>query len=318
MHVTADAPGKLMLYGEHAVVYGHPGIVTAVDVRYRVRAERLTAPLLRITTPAAPERELPLHTSGRYAHAETAFVEAALRQWLQRYPGDDGFHIRTQGPPQGYGLGSSSAITAATLAATARLCGHTLSRPELYEMARAAVLAVQGAGSGLDVAAAVYGGTCYLERAGATPEPLPVAELPLVIGYSGNKVSTTALLRQVAALRARQPDLLEPLFALTGRIAIRARACLLEQRWQDLGALTNIHQGLLDALGVSTSGLARLVHAAREAGAWGAKLSGAGGGDCMFALVDDAAREKVTAQISTAGGKVIEVACAAPGVQCPH
>ena len=317
MHVTASAPGKLVIFGDHAVVHGHPGIVTAVDFRYRVRAERLAEPLLRIETPTMLERVVPLPAPGREYPAQTAYVEAALRQLFMRFPIDCGFHIRTQGPEQSFGLGSSSAITVATLAATARLCKVDLSRRDLYEMARAAVLDVQGAGSGLDVAAAVYGGTCYLERSGATPEPLAVAGLPVVIGYSGSKVSTSALLRQVASLRARQPDLIEAIFALMGRITIRARDSLLEGRWCDLGRLTNINQGLLEALGVNTARLTQLVFAARAAGAWGAKLSGAGGGDCMFALTDLARRAAVASQITAAGGEVIDVGCNAPGVSCP-
>ena len=317
MHVTASAPGKLVLFGDHAVVHGQPGIVTAVDLRYRVQAECLAEPLLRIETPTLPEFEVPFPAPGRKYHAETAYVEAALRQLLVHSPIDCGFHIRTQGPEQSFGLGSSSAITVATLAATARLCQIELSRRDLYEMARTAVLDVQGAGSGLDVAAAVYGGTCYLERVGATPEPLAVAGMSVVIGYSGSKVSTTALLRKVAALRARQPDLIEPIFALMGRLTIRARDSLLEGRWCDLGRLADINQGLLDTLGVNTASLSRLIFAARAAGAWGAKLSGAGGGDCMFALTNTARREEVAAQIPPAGGRVIDVNCNAPGVSFP-
>ena len=275
MHVTASAPGKLVLFGDHAVVHGQPGIVTAVDLRFHVQADMLAESILHLKTPGAPVQELPLPTAASRYREASAFVEAALLQLLQRFPVDCGFHIRTEGPVQSYGLGSSSAITVATLAATAQLCGLQLCRSDLYTMARAAVLDVQGAGSGLDVAAAVYGGTCYLEQAGAIPEPLTVPDLPLIIGYSGSKGGTTALLRQVAALRDQQPDLIESIFALIGRIAMRARSCLQDERWQELGQLANLHQGLLDALGVNTASLAQLIFSARDAGAWGAKLSGA-------------------------------------------
>lgn len=316
MHVTASAPGKLVLFGDHAVVHGQPGIVTALDFRFLVQAETLAEPVLRLQTHGAPVQQLPLPTAASRYREASAFVEAAILQLLQRFPVDCGFHIRTAGPVQSFGLGSSSAITVATLAATAQLCGLQLCRSDLYSLARAAVLDVQGAGSGLDVAASVYGGTCYLERAGAIPSPLTVPDLPLIIGYSGSKVGTTALLHQVAALRNQQPDLIEPLFALIGRIVFRARDYLQEERWQELGQLVNLHQGFLDALGVNTASLARLIFAARDAGAWGAKLSGAGGGDCMFALAEDALRNSVSTQISAVGGQVIDVSCNAPGVKC--
>ena len=315
MQVTASAPGKLVLYGDHAVVHGQPGIVTAVDHRYRVTATRLGEPLLRIKTATAPERTVRLGEGGWTFSAQTAFVEAAVKHLQQELSLDGGFRIVTDGPAQSYGLGSSSAVTVATLAATAALCDAALSRDWLYRMARAAVLEVQGTGSGLDVAASTYGGTLYLERAGAVPASVATDALPLVIAYSGTKVGTTGLIKRVASLRARQPDLVEALFAIAGRIAIRARSCLEDGRWQDLGTMTNLYQGLLEALGVGTADQARLIYAARSAGAWGAKLSGAGGGDCMFALAAGSARARVAAQITAAGGEVLQLATGAPGVR---
>lgn len=315
MQVTASAPGKLVLYGDHAVVYGQPGIVTAVDHRYRVTATRLGEPLLRIRTPVAPERTVRIGEAGWTLSPQTAFVEAAVRQLQQRISLDGGFRIVTDGPAQSYGLGSSSAITVATLAATASLCEAALSRDQLYRMAREAVLEVQGTGSGLDIAASTYGGTLYLERAGAVPAAVATDALPLVIAYSGTKVGTTSLIKQVASLRTRQPDLVEGLFAIAGRIAIRARSSLEDGRWQDLGTMTNLYQGLLEALGVGTADQARLIYAARGAGAWGAKLSGAGGGDCMFALVAGGDRARVATQITAAGGQVLQLATGAPGVR---
>lgn len=314
MQVTASAPGKLVLYGDHAVVYGQPGIVTAVDHRYRVSATRLGEPLLRIRTAMAPERTVCIGEVGRAFSPQTAFVEAAVKRLQQELSLDGGFRIVTDGPAQSYGLGSSSAITVATLAATATLCDAALSRDQLYRMARAAVLEVQGTGSGLDVAASTWGGTLYLERAGAVPAAVATDTLPLVIAYSGMKVGTISLLHQVASLRARQPDVVDALFALAGRIVIRARACLEDGRWQDLGTMTNLYQGLLEALGVGTADLARQIYAARSAGAWGAKLSGAGGGDCIFVLVAGSDRSRVAAQITAAGGEVLQLATGAPGV----
>lgn len=314
MQITTSAPGKLVLYGDHAVVHGQPGIATAVDHRYEVRASRLERNVLQVRTSSSGEREIPLAGPGAEYHPATAFVEAALRQLLAHDSPAGGIRIVSDGPAQSYGLGSSSAITVATLAATARLLDINLTRAQLHDLARNAVLDVQGRGSGLDVAAAVYGGCVYLERSGARPERLSTPKLPLVIAWSGNKAGTTSLLQQVADLRTRHPDLVGPLLGLAGRLCIRARACLEEGRWSDLGELTDIHQGLLDSLGVNTASLSRLILAARNAGARGAKLSGAGGGDCMFALADDSVRAKVVAALRAAGGRVLEIESNAPGV----
>lgn len=315
MQVTASAPGKLVLYGDHAIVHGRPGIVTAVDHRYRVTAARLGEPLLRIRTAMAPERTVRIGEADWTLSPQTAFVEAAVKRLQQEISLEGGFRIVTDGPAQSYGLGSSSAVTVATLAATAALCDAAPSRDQLYRMARAAVLDVQGTGSGLDVAASTWGGTLYLERAGAVPAAVATDALPLVVAYSGTKVGTTSLINQVASLRARQPDLVDALFALAGRIAIRARAYLEEGRWCELGTMTDLYQGLLESLGVGTADQARLIYAARSAGAWGAKLSGAGGGDCMFALAAGSDRARVAAQITAAGGQVLQLATGAPGVR---
>ncbi|MCE2490091.1 MAG: mevalonate kinase [Anaerolineae bacterium] len=315
MQVSASAPGKLVLFGDHAVVHGYPGIVTAVDRRYYVTASIGDNAMLQVRTSPDRQHELPFGALPGVQEPDIAFVVAAVNQLLSRKMLKRGLRLVTSGPCRSLGLGSSSAISVATLAAASQLFGLDLSPEEIYKMARAAVLDVQGAGSGLDVAAAVYGGTCYFERAGEVPEMLSVERLPLVIAYSGSKAGTVDLVQEVAALRSRHPDLVEPVFAMIGRICIRARSCLEEGRWCDLGALTNINQGLLEALGTGTAKLANLVYAARSAQAWGAKLSGAGGGDCMFAWADDSRRAQVIDRLEAAGGEVAVIACGVPGVQ---
>jgi len=85
--------------------------------------------------------------------------------------------------------------------------------------------------------------------------------------------------------------------------------------WPRVGELMNINQGLLEALGVNTRELSSLIHACREAGAFGAKLSGAGGGDCMIALIDNQIKVKVGEAITDAGGRVLRVKLGAEGVR---
>ena len=315
MQVTASAPGKLVLFGDHAVVHGYPGIVTAVDRRYQVRARRIDAPALQVRTSAGRLHEVPFAALGKTQDPDIAYVAAAINQLNASEPLKHGLQLVTGGPPRSLGLGSSSAITVATLAAASHIHDVDLSLDELYSMARAAVLDVQGMGSGLDVAAAVYGGTCFLERAGEVPVALSVERLPLVIGYSGSKAGTVNLVKRVAGLRSRHPDLVEAILGAMGRISIRARTFMEEGRWRDLGALTDINQGLLEALGVGTGQLASLVYAARSARAWGAKLSGAGGGDCVLAWADGSVRADVVAGLEAAGGEVPDIACNVSGVR---
>ncbi len=319
MTVSVSAPGKLVLFGDHAAVYGHPCIVTAVDLRYTVHIEASDSPGIHIDTADLRASGIRYHvTAGQLsAHnrRETAFVEAALKRLLAEYPCLTGLQIRTDGPAQSYGLGSSSAITAATIAAYAALLDLKLTPRQIFDLAYAAVLDVQGTGSGVDLAAAIYGGTVYYVKGGSVLDSLALDSLPIVIGYSGAKVSTINLLAQVADLRARHPHMIDTLLGLMAEISTEARGLLETDAWDRTGELMNLNQGLLDALGVSTLNLNRLIVAAREAGAYGAKLSGAGGGDCMFALCAPERRAQVAEGIAQASGQVIDLPVHATGLR---
>jgi len=321
MGVTASAPGKLMLFGEHAVVYGYPCLVTAVDLRYQVSVQPEPQEEVLVETPvlrkynqpfAAPMQEVLSQPSLPKA---VAFVLAAVRQFNAQYPLEGGLKISTEGPEVSYGLGSSSAVTVATVAALAGLFQVNLTQKEIYTMATDAVLEVQGKGSGFDVAAAVYGGTLYFEQAGKVIEPLELAELPVVIGFSGDKVSTTNLIEKVAELKESQPELVEGIFDLIGKLVRQARDLIEKGDWSRLGELMDLNQGLLDALGVSTLQLTKQILQARHSGAYGAKLSGAGGGDCMFALADAGKIPAVSKGIEQAGGLIVPIGLGAEGVR---
>ncbi len=319
MAVTASAPGKLLLLGDHAVVYDRPCLVTAVDIRYQASISKQDDSTIEIDTPELRQQAKTYRISaqhpGKHYTKETAFVEAAIAQVFREYDLQSGLSVVTQGPVVSYGLGSSSAITVAAVAALSSLFDLRLDKAELFRVAYAAVLDVQGTGSGFDVASAVYGRTVYFVTGGATIEPLPVDSLPFVIGYSGEKVSTTNLVGEVRKLRERQPAIVNRMFGVSREIVDSGKEQLLNGDWSAFGDLMNLHQGLLDAWGVNTLQLATLIAAARDAGALGAKLSGAGGGDCMFAVGDGEKRVAVEQAVRDAGGEVVDVALNAEGVQ---
>jgi mevalonate kinase len=316
MKFTASAPGKLLLLGDHAVVYGRPCLVTAVDLRYRVSVERLPGDQIEISTPELMVRQVVRQVSvaeiGTALPRDTAFVEAAAARLFTYAGARSGLRIETSGQRLSYGLGSSSAVTVATVAALARCMEVDLPLHDCLRVAYQAVLDVQGKGSGFDVAAAVYGGTLCYNLTGLRVEPLDIGDLPLVIGYSGAKVGTVDLVNRVGLLRQRQPRIIDGIFDTIHEIVAAGKTALLDRDWQTFGELANIQQGLLDGLGVSSPQLARLIEAARAADAFGAKLSGAGGGDCMFAVGGDSA--SVASAIGASGGEVVSYSVNAPGV----
>jgi mevalonate kinase len=210
-------------------------------------------------------------------------------------------------------------VTVATLRALAEVAGEAIGPGDLFKLGYEVALAAQeGLSSGFDVAAAIYGGTLYYVTGGRVLEPLGVGELPLVVGYTGIKADTTEYIKRVAQRRQRFPLLVNTILESIAALVDEAKGALGRGDLPEVGRLMNLNQGWLQALGVSTDELDRLIHAARLAGAYGAKLSGAGGGDCMIALVDEGRRLDVERAIEGAGipgARVLRVRTGAEGVR---
>ncbi len=320
MKSTASAPGKLMLLGEHAVVYNRPCIVTAVDQRMKATAQFLNEPVFQLEAPdvGLKNYQKPIKNLGKgEIPKEAKFAETAIRLILaQGKTLDKGIKITTKSQFSAlFGFGSSSASTVAIVSSLANLFGKKLSQKKLFEICYQTVLEVQGKGSGFDIAAAIYGGTTYFVTGGKTIKPLTVSGLPLVIGYTGIKADTVTLIDQVKKLSQKYPKLVENSYGQIANLVQEAKIAIAKKDWQTLGELMNFNQGYLEGLGVSSQKLSSLIYAARDAGAYGAKLSGAGGGDCMIALVSAQTKSKVAKAIARAGGKVVNVDVNAPGVK---
>ena len=333
MRTAASAPGKLMLLGEHAVVYGRPCIVTAVGQRITVTVEETDDGLVHVSAPSLRAQDWvvsPSEIGAADPPASLSFLHAVMRCMAQRHGLPGGLRVQTHSSfSHELGLGSSAAVTIAATVALSEFVGWKLSKAALFSLGYEAVRAVQEIGSGFDLAASIHGGTLYFRppsrsareidwgsrHSGPEIVSLSCGPLPLVVGYSGTKAGTVSLVRRVAQRRDRQPKLTVRIFDGMARLVEQGCEALLAQDWQQLGRAMSLSQSLLDALGVSTPKLAQLVGVAEEVGAYGAKLSGAGGGDCMIALVSDERRDAVTRAIEGAGGEVIPVRTGAPGVR---
>lgn len=321
--ITASAPGKLMLFGEHAVVYGAPCLVTAVDLRMRASVRLLEASRVTIRVEGSAD---PFSSSiqeilvADHFPEPVRFIAFATRQFWGFIRQPVGLEISTRSEfMRSYGLGSSSAVTAAVLAALFQATGLKLDRRRIFELGFAAVRQAQaGIGSGFDVASAVYGGTLYYDPASQEILPLEADNLPLVTGYTGIKAKTTELVQKVARLRLERPRLVDPLLEQIGSVVLAARDALAAQDWPRLGELMSLNQSYLGVLGVSTPELDFLIAAARLQGAYGAKLSGAGGGDCMIALAGEDCRsgvENAIQQSGILGAEVLHLPTGAEGAR---
>jgi mevalonate kinase len=303
--ITVSAPGKLMLMGEHAVVYGHPCIVTAVSERLSVDIEETKDGKITIDAPQVKD---------------TRFVDQALLDGCAALGiTHSGLHIATQSCFSNcYGFGSSSAVTIATLFALSSVFNKPIDKKSLFQLAYKTVLTIQGVGSGFDVAAATYGGTLLYTKGGVILEKLNWNMnngISIVVGYSGVKADTPTIVKEIAKKREEQKKRVDRIFEAIAKLVLQAKTAGDKNDWETVGKFMNFNQEYLRDLGVSTEKLESMIQAAKKAGCYGAKLSGAGGGDCMIALVLKDKKKDVEKAIIQAGGIVVPVTVHTEGVR---
>lgn len=329
--ITVSAPGKLMLLGEHAVVYHHPCLVITVDQRIQTTVEVIDRNEFQLEARdvGISGYKKPISKLGKgHIPKGAKFVEIAVANSIGHPELVSGFRnkfgmtkemgirIKTESEfPSQYGFGSSSAVTVCVIKALSELFNLKLSKKEIFNLAYKTVLDIQGKGSGFDIAAAVYGGTLYFLTGGKTIEFLNVPSIPLIVGYSGVKSDTAVLVNKVKKSFSNKKNRLDEIYNSIEVLVNKAKAALIKKDWEMLGDLMNQNQNYLKELGVSTPKLDNMIKAALNGGAYGAKLSGAGGGDCMVAVVSDEKRGKVIGAIQSAGGEIIDIKTGAEGVR---
>jgi len=304
METTATAPGKIILFGEHAVVYGRPAIAAPVS---GLRATAVVAPG---DTPGVLLRTPDLGHDRLLAAADDEDPIAAVVRAVQRaaaLPALPDLCVTVRSAiPIASGLGSGAAITAALIRA---LAAH-LGLPALQETAALSDLTYEveklhhGTPSGIDNTVVAYEQPVYFMRR----QPRNLIEtfaigrpLTLLIADTGVRSSTKAVVGDVRRQWAAEPDTFEPIFDGCGGIAAAARTAIEQGELPPLGRLMNENHRLLQRMTVSSAELDEFVAAAQAAGALGAKLSGAGRGGNMIALVTAERETAVRAALQEAG-----------------
>lgn len=293
--VTSSAPGKVYLFGEHAVVYGEPAVPCAVERRATVTVEERSDDRLRVNAedlslsgftveygrdPDSAAVDAPSHL----LDAATGYVDAAVEQARDAADAPDtGFDVTINSAiPLGAGLGSSAAVVVSSLDAATRELGVELSPEEIADRAYQVEYEVQdGQASRADTFCCSMGGAVRVEGDDCTTLDAP--NLPFVIGYDGGAGDTGKLVAGVRKLR-EEYDFAQDTVEAIGDLVRQGEEALAADDIEELGRLMNFNHGLLSALGVSSRSLDSMVWAARNAGAVGAKLTGAGGGGCIVAL----------------------------------
>ncbi len=326
--IKVSAPGKLMLFGEHAVVHGRPCIVTAIDARMRVFLKKRGDNKIITNVPDLNLKNyiISIEDLDKPYAKEIKFVLTAIKNFFEKYQIKSGLpplpkfwcgglEIETKSEfPMRFGLGSSSAVTVATIRGLSKIFGIKMKNKELFDLSYKTILDIQGVGSGFDLAAAIYGGTLYFVTGGKVIKKIEIRNIPVIVGYTGIKADTATLVKMVNRKLKENPEKINKIFDEIEKIVNQAKIEIENQNWKKVGELMNLNQDLLRKLGVSSKELENLIEASLNSGAYGAKLSGAGGGDCMIAIAQKENLNNVKRAIEKAGGQIIDLKTSAQGV----
>jgi mevalonate kinase len=293
--------GKVILFGEHFVVHGVPGIVSAIDSSTDAEVKK-TAKGINVRD----ERK----TAKGYSEEKRLQQVESIERMLKAMDIDTkiGLDIWIGGTLPGFsGLGASAASSVAIARAIAQELGLRVSDEKINQVAYEAEKAYAGNPSGIDNTAATYGGLMWFKKnLGGGPdkvEPLSIKEpVEIVIGSTGKVANTKAMVEGVAERKLKNPQKYNAIFKRAEELAYEGRATLEFYNLKKIGDLMNENHRLLQEIEVSSKELDLLVDLARKQGAIGAKLTGGGGGGCMVALTPGKELQgKVASAFKTAG-----------------
>jgi len=298
---TATAPGKFILFGEHAVVYGEPALgfpITTVQARAIVNALikghhgeiyidapdiSLSAPVLDLD-PDHPLRAAVYTVLGEKGPGEIPACKIQISSTI----------------PPASGLGSSAAISAAIIRALSAFLGQRLSDEQVSHLTFQVEKIHHGTPSGIDNTVIAYQEPIYYLKG----EPFQFLSINkpflILIANSGKPGHTREAIQQVHQYWINDRERYDSVFKSIGRISKKAKELINSGSPVELGPLMDENHSLLQELEVSSPELDRLVNAARKAGALGAKMSGGGLGGNIIALVDEGVDQVIEA-LNSAG-----------------
>jgi mevalonate kinase len=298
--------GKTILFGEHFVVHGVPGIASAVDsaadAEVKKAAKGITVTDVRKGAKGYAEKK-------KLQQLES--IERMLKA-MNLNPKKVAMEIWVGGNLPGFsGLGASAASSVAIARAVAEEFNLTLSDEKINDVAYEAEKAYAGNPSGIDNTAATFGGLIWfkkdLDGGSNTIEQLGIRKpVEIIIGNTGIVANTKAMVAGVAERKEQTPEEYDAIFKQAEDLAHKGRKALEKFDLKQVGELMNYNHRLLQEIEVSCKELDYLVELTRKQGAFGAKMTGGGGGGCMLALTPGKSlQEKVASAIESEGFEVL-------------
>ncbi len=283
MKSKASAPGKVILFGEHFVVYGVKAILCAINKRVTVTAENIEEKIISIKSnigdlelePNKPilEIESPLkpfyYLANKMMQNQNAGIKIIIESEI----------------PLGVGLGSSSACCVAGAAAISRLYSDT-SKEKILELAIEAEKTIFQNTSGADCTVCTYGGIMEYNKENGFTKIKSEPNFHLVIANSNIEHSTELVVKEVKSFKEKNEEEFSKLCGDESNLIEDVLKSLKENNTKELGVKINQNQKYLEAIGVSNEKIKEMIQIGMKS-SFGAKITGAGGGGCIFALTDE-------------------------------
>ena len=302
----AEAPGKIIISGEHFVVHGSNALAAAIDKTVKVYSETSdkNSILSRVDNQVFNIRIKPINP--------VSVVRNKILEYLNR---KERIKITIESNiPRGSGLGSSSAISVATAASIASLFGEKLYKKTLYNIAFEGEKIIHGNPSGIDVAASVYGGLILFNKNTVPTNIDLLNKLQIIVSISGKTRQTSRMINHFTSTSNKLPYHFQSLVHSSSVLTHEAVNCLITQDLEKLGAIINFYNSILSSFGLGTKITDRMIETWLEHGAYGAKITGAGGGGSIIAIAPLTKIKIIIDELNSLGFKTFSIELPKQGV----
>mgnify|MGYP003575896163 FL=1 len=306
---VSSAPGKVILFGEHFVVYNNPAIVTAINRRIHVQAMVSDKSHISIRS-GENSLSVPVNSNDNYIMSLDngsislfPVFKCVKHVFKGKNLSNVGVNLEIDSQiPHGEGLGSSAASCVSTVAALYSLFTD-LDKNLIYETARVMEQNIHSNSSGVDCYVSTFGGIVNFQPDKGFSSIRPKKKFSLLVGTSGTKHSTGKVVSEVSQFRQNNSTVFKELSSKAQVICKRAISSMNEGDELELGNLLTENHKLLALLGVSHPEIEKLIEISLDNGALGAKLTGAGKGGGVIALIPKDSSEEILAKIGSGPGK---------------
>ena len=283
MKSIASAPGKVILFGEHFVVYGVKAILCSINKRVTVTAEKTSERKISINSKIGKLDLDPNKLISEINSPLKPFYYLANKAIENK---DTGIHIQIDSEiPLGAGLGSSSACCVAGAAAIFKLFGD-ISKEKILKLAIEAERTIFENTSGADCTVCTYGGIMEYDKNNGFKKIEHEPNFQLVIINSNIEHSTQSMVSKVKEFEKRNKEEFSRLSNLESKVIEDVLKLIKENKMQEIGQKMNQNQEYLENIGISNNELTKMIKTGQES-SFGAKITGSGGGGCIFALTNE-------------------------------